>query len=176
MAYILQKLLGIKDDETLFGDGIKKLEKSVGMSGVDTRLIADIITKSNDVTRKLGLKTNDTTGKELYYSLIAAVWSSDAETILKDTDYVLKIIDNKIISFNLIDVIENAHHELPYGKQHVYHGRMSLRGEIVNRYCSHTRTDNKTTCQVASEMGILTASDAWYTISKHNHNKLEKKS
>ena len=126
MTHFLQSALDIH--EPLFSSGLAALEKSTGNSGVDTRLIADILEKSHKIMRKLGLDTRDTTGHELYLSLLSAVKRDDFEEMFLDTDYVLTITDNQIISFNLIDLIENSHHELPYNKQTVAHGQRSLRG------------------------------------------------
>ena len=63
MTHYLQKAL--QSDESLLRHGLKELEKSTGDSGVDTRLIADILEKAHSVMRGLGLDTSDTTGREL---------------------------------------------------------------------------------------------------------------
>lgn len=171
MTHVLQKLLQIGDDKPLFNTGITQLEKSTGNSGVDTRLIADIISKSHKVMRQLGLDVKDTTGKELYYALCASVWRDDNEDLLEDTDYVLVILDNQIISLNMVDVIENSHHQLPFGKQIIKHGQRSLRGEILTRYINHGRTDKDTTVEIISSMGILPESDKWYNKNNYKHKR-----
>lgn len=171
MTHVLQNLLGINNDNLFFCSGIKQLEKTAGNSGVDTRLIADIIHKSHNAMRKLGLEVSDTTGKELYYAIESSVWRGEAEDIFEDTDYALVAINNQIISLNLIDIIENAHHQLPYGQQTVAHGQRSLRGEIISRYSCHGRTNEQTTHEIALSMGILPESDAWYNYSKYKHNR-----
>lgn len=173
MTHKLQKLLQIGDDKPLFNLGINKLEKSTGSSGLDTRLIADIISKSHKVMRKLGLEINDTTSKELYYTLLASVRRDDFEDLFNATDFVLVFIDNQIISFNMIDIIENAHHEIPFGKQIIQHGQRCLRGEILNRYISHGRTDNITTIETIKSMGILPESDKWYNKDYYKHKRKE---
>jgi hypothetical protein len=166
MTNFLQKSLGI--EEATFRNGIKILERSTGNSGVDSRLIADMHENAHRVMRILKLDTTDTTGRELYHSLITSIKHRDRniEALLVDTDYVLYIIDGKVISFNLIDVIENAHHELPYDKQIISHGQRSLRGEIIGRYINHTRTNEATTLETLSSIGLLSESDAWYNNSK----------
>jgi hypothetical protein len=153
MPSMLQKLLGI--DERLFEAGIKALEKSTGNAGIDVRLIADLIENGHKCMRQLGLDPADTEGRELYHSLMASVKSGKAEDMLKDFDYVLIRLGNKIISFNLIDIIENSHHQLPYEDQTYTHGRKALRGELVSRYINHCRTHDKTTREIAASMGIL---------------------
>lgn len=164
MANLLQKAL--KTDEPLFSMGMHALEKSTGNSGVDTRLIADIHENAHKVMRKLGLDTADTTGKELYHALLAAIRRTDIQELLFETDYVLYVIGKDVVSFNLIDVIENAHHELQYESRIISHGQRSLRGEIIERYLCHMRTNETTTLEIAKSIGILPESDAWYNNTK----------
>lgn len=149
----LQTVLGV--DGPLFNAGLAKLEKTTGHSAVDVRLIADMHKKTHEVMRYFGLDTRDTTGRELYMTLIAAVRHEDFENILADTDYTLVVIDGKVISLNMIDVIENAHHQLSYDRQIISHGQRTLRGELVDRYVKHARTDDKTTREIAAVMGLL---------------------
>lgn len=157
MSKILQKLLDVP--EPMFSVGLAQLEKATGHSGIDVRLIADIIEKSHHVMRKLGLDINDTTGHELYLSLMSAVKRGEAETLLVDYDYVLFTVDDKVISFNLIDAIENSHHQLPFEKQITSHGRRSLRGELAGRYMDHARTDKATARGIACHIGLLPDDD-----------------
>ncbi len=174
MTNFLQKSLGI--DEAIFRNGIKILEKSTGNSGVDTRLIADVLENAHKIMRILKLDTTDTTGRELYHSLITSIKHLDRniEALLVDADYVLYIIDDKVISFNLIDVIENAHHELSYDKQIISHGQRSLRGEIIGRYINHARTNEATTLDTLTSIGLLPEGDAWYNNSKAYKKQVSK--
>jgi hypothetical protein len=153
MTHFLQTVLA--PDEPLLSHGLKELEKSTGNSGVDTRLIADILEQAHIVMRKLGLDTADTTGHELYHALLSAVKNNNIESLLQECDYVLYIIDKQIISFNLIDIIENYHHELEYKQQSITHGQRSLRGEIIGRYLNHARTNEATTLEIATTIGLL---------------------
>jgi len=139
----------------MFSNGLRQLEKSTGNSGTDVKLIADIMEKSHEVMRRLALDTTDTSGQELYFALIEAVRSGMAEDILVDTDYVLVKRDNKVISMNMIDVVENSHHELSYNNQTVSHGQRSLRGELLSRYINHARTDEQTTKNIAKSTGLI---------------------
>jgi len=159
MTHYLQSVLDI--DSSLLTTGLIRLEKTTGNSGVDLRLIADILEKSHKIMRSLGLDIKDTTGRELYHSLVAAVKKEDSESLFFETDYVLTIIDNKVISFNLIDIIENSHHELPYEKQVIGHGQRSLRGEIIGRYIDHARTDKSSTLEIVKSIGLLPEQDAY---------------
>ena len=165
MARFLQLLLDAK--EPMFSRGLSTLEKSTGHSCVDIRLIADVTEKAHKIMRKLNLDVRDTTGQELYHALIATVKLGTCESLLADVDYVLIMADGKIISFNLIDVIENAHHKMPYDKQSVTHGQRSLRGELLGRYLAHPRTDKSTTIEIALSIGLLADNDEWYNGIKH---------
>lgn len=170
MAYYLQSLLGISKDDSLFKIGLHNLEKMTGNSGVDIRLIADIIEKGYEIIRKLGLDIHDTTARELYFALNSAVKHDCIEWALADTDYTLVIIDDEIISLNIIDVIENFHHELKFERRIISHGQRSLRGELVMRYINHSRTDEISAKETAKTMGLLSDSDTCY--NKHKKNKV----
>lgn len=162
MPQFLQTILG--SDEPLFVSGLAKLEQATGNSGVDTRLIADITHTGHDVMRKLGLDTADTKAEELYNALKSSVGQGMAEALLINTDFIILPVEGKIISFNLVDVIENAHHELPFEQQIVSHGQRSLRGELVQRYIDHVRTDETVTRSIASSIGLLPETDAHFAV------------
>jgi hypothetical protein len=165
MSKFLQNLLGA--EEPLFSFGLQKLEKITGLSGEDVKLIADINHKTHAVMRRLKLDTSDTTGPELYNSLLLSVKSGASALLLADTDYSLIFIDGHVVSLNMIDVIESAHHQLPFGKQSVSHGRRSLRGEIIARYINHARSHEATTIEIAQMMGLLPEEHSWYTENNH---------
>ena len=165
MSRFLQLLLDAQ--EPMFSKGLATLEKTTGHSGVDIRLIADVTEKAHQIMRKLNLDVRDTTGRELYGALIATVKLGTCGSLLSDVDYVLIMTDGRVISFNLIDVIENAHHQLPYDKQIVSHGQRSLRGELLSRYLDHPRTDEPTTIDIAVSIGLLADNDEWYNNIKH---------
>ncbi len=171
MAKFLQQLLNIS--EPTFSVGINQLEKATGYSGVDTRLIADITHKAHDIMRKLNLDPADTTGRELYQSLISTVKRGTFEALLADADYIMMSFDGAPVSFNLIDVIENSHHELSYEKRIVSHGQRSLRGEIVQRYIQHPRTSEVVAREIASHIGLLPESDSWYSEVDKSHKLIE---
>lgn len=168
----MQKILKI--DGPVFSVGMKALEKSTGNSGVDVKLTADIREKGHKIMRALGLDVSDTTGEELYHSLLAAAKNTSIEDLLIETDYVLYMIDDTTISFNMVDIIENSHHEIPYGRHSTAHGQRSLRGEIIRRYIKHARTDEKSTREIAAVIGLMPASDAWYNNAK-DYKKQAKK-
>lgn len=172
MSRFLQQLLGA--EEPLFSFGLQKLERSTGFSGIDVRLIAEINQKTHAVMRRLKLDTADTTGPELYHSLLLSVKSGASTLLLEETDYSLIVLNGHIISLNMIDVIENAHHQMPFEKQIISHGRRSLRGEIVARYINHARSHEATTLEIAEMMGLLGPDDACYTKFNHNQKQTEK--
>ena len=172
MAKYLQQVLNLP--EPIFSSGLAKLEKATGDSGIDVRLIADVMAKAHNVMRKLGLDIKNTTAHELYFALNSSAKNGTGDDLLADMDYVLHIIDGKIISFNLIDVIENLHHELPLGKNIISHGQRGLRGELVGRYIEHVRTDEATTRETAIQIGLLQDCDECYNNHKHKHHLAEK--
>lgn len=171
MSSFLQTIFNAQ--EPMFSTGLAKLEKATGNSGIDVRLITDLIEKTHHIMRKLGLDPRDTTGRELYFALISAAKHVELETLFSDADYVMCFIDGKVISFNLIDMIENSHHELSYDDQIICHGQRSLRGELVGRYLDHERTNNPTTIETARHIGLLPDNDAWYNKDKYKQKQTE---
>lgn len=157
MSKYIKSVLEIEPDNRLFSSGLTQLEKMTGNHGVDTRLIADVMSKAHDVMRKFGLDTKDTTAHELYFALNTAVYRGVAEKLLTACDYVLLIIDDQVISFNLIDVIENAHHELTFEKRITNHGKRSLMGELLNQYVNHSRTDDESVKEIAHHIGLTSS-------------------
>ena len=111
MAKFLQQALDAS--EPLFSSGLAQLERAAGFSGVDIRLIADMLHKGHAVMRSLGLDPADTTAQEFYSALNSYIERQDEFDLLYDTDFVIIRVDEQIFSLNLIDVIENAHHNLP---------------------------------------------------------------
>lgn len=166
MAKFLRDLLDA--EEPIFSLSLRQLEKATGHSGVDVRLIADITHKAHAVMRSLGLDSADTTARELYLTLNAYIAKESNHELLSGSDFVLLQIDNEVISFNLIDVIENTHYQLPFEKRVTSNGRRALRGEVIARYLSHERTDAEATKQFAAEAGLLMAEDADYQSSAFN--------
>ncbi|MDN5275696.1 MAG: putative Ribokinase [Candidatus Saccharibacteria bacterium] len=161
MAKFLQQLLEVQ--EPMFSMGLRRLEAMSGHSGVDVRLIADITHRAHDVMRALRLDPSNTTARELYNALSAAVVSDNFHDMLSDSDFVLVSIDDEVISFNMIDVIENSHHELTFEKRIISHGQRSLRGELLTRYLEHVLTDNISVQAAANDAGIVVASDEGYS-------------
>lgn len=157
MTKFLKDLLG--NDHPLFSTNIYQMERASGDAGVDTRLIADITEKAHEIMRSLHLDPADTSGEELYTSLKNAVSSSQAETLLEKSDFILINLGDGPISFNLQDVIENAHHELTYDKRTVGHAQRHLRAEIVKRYAEHDRTHDELIHELAGQINLKPSQD-----------------
>jgi hypothetical protein len=68
MSKLLSELLGAK--EPYFSLDIKRLEQSSGYGALDNRLSAEIVGKVHLQHRAMGLDPKDTTGRELYRSLL----------------------------------------------------------------------------------------------------------
>ncbi len=75
MSKVLAELLGI--DDPLFTIGVQQLELASGQSGIDVRLYSEIISKSHQKLRELGLDPRDTTGLELYQALMELMKKHD---------------------------------------------------------------------------------------------------
>lgn len=160
MANILSDLLG--SDHPLFVYNLRQMEKATGDDGVDTRLIADITEKAHRVMRELGVDTADTSGEELYHALNSAVQNGRAEKLLQGSHYVLLRFNDGPVSFCIYDVVDNAHHQLPYEKRRVGHAQRFLRAEIIKRYAEHDRTDNELIHKLAGESGLKPEKDRGY--------------
>ncbi len=144
----------LANNHPLFTANLQQLERATGGAGIDTRLIADITQKAHAAMRALGLDPADTTTNELYQTLNAAVRNERAEFILAGTEFVLLNLGEGPVSFNLRDVVENAHHELHYAERTVAHAQRNLRTEIIRRYAENDRTHDQLVHQLAQEMGL----------------------
>lgn len=162
MARFLKDLL--QNDHPLFLMNIARLERAAGDPGIDVGLIGEITDKANQVIRDLGLDPADTTGSELYHALAGAVKSGRAQTLLEGTPYVLASYSEGPVSLNIRDVVENAHHELPYEKRTVAHAQRRLRMEIIRRYAEHERTHPDTVHQLAHEVGLVQEHDKEHAV------------
>lgn len=160
MAKNLATLLG--NDHPLFAHNLKELETASGGSGIDARLVGDIIEKAHGIMRELGLDPVDTTASELYNALKESVKKQSARGLLHDSTYSILEIEGTLVSFNLFDVIENAHHDVPIGDGMVSHAQRNLRREIVKRYAEHERTHDVHVHEVAAQSGIKQEGDDEY--------------
>ena len=76
MSKMLSELLGA--DEPLFSISLKRLEHASGQHSLDVHLTADVIARSHQKMRELGLDPKFTNGKELYHALFGLVKLHDA--------------------------------------------------------------------------------------------------
>lgn len=147
MARFLQDLLGAR--EPLFRTALHHLEKATGQDSVDVRLVGDIIGRAHTVMRAMGLDPGDTTPAELYAALQSRV--SD-EALFVETTFVGLVFDGEPISFNFDDVRANRHQ--PFVARSLTGMRQSLAHELVDRYYSHPRTDNRVVDEFMTLAGI----------------------
>lgn len=154
MAHALQQLLMRED--SLFSRALEKLERIVDNDGVDTRLIADITHKAHDITRSLRLDPANSTGAEIYAALRGHIGADDRIEALLATDYVLFSYDGDIVSFNLIDLLEDVHSKRSFDDRSLEHAQRALMGEIIHRYTSHARTHDPTVRGLLQEVELLT--------------------
>lgn len=162
MARILKDLLA--NNHPLFLMNVMRLERATGNVGVDVQLIGEIADKANHTMRTLGLDPANTTASELYMALGALARRDEARAreVFEDTSYVLTNIGSGPISFNLLDIIENSHHDLPYEQRTVAHAQRALRAEFVRRYAEHERTHADSVHTLAREVGVLLEEDGQY--------------
>ncbi len=160
MSQFLRDILA--NDHPLFTYNLMQLERATGNDGVDTRLIADITEAAHEIMRKLNLDPSDTSAEELYHNLDAAVDRGEL-ALFAAAPYVILPVQGKAVSFNLHDVIENHHHNLPFEARTLAHGQRSLRLEVVRRYAEHDRTDNELVHRMADEMGLKQPRDEDYS-------------
>ena len=157
MAKFLKDLLAT--DHPLFTYNLQQLEKATGNAGVDVRLIADITENAHTVMRRLKLDTTDTTAEELYWALVSTVRMGKVEEYLSATQHTLAAFTDGIVSFNIQDVIENAHHSLGCADRVIGHGQRHLRAEIIRRYAEHDRTRDELVHELTSQAGLKPESD-----------------
>lgn len=162
MAKFLKDLLA--SDHPLFTYNLQQLEKASGNAGIDIQLIADITHGAHEVCRQLKLDPSDTTGEELYWALNSIVRMGKAEEYLANANFVLQSFADGPVSFNLQDVIENAHHALPYADRTVSHGQRHLRTEIIKRYAEHDRTHDELVHELVAQAGLKPAIDEGHPI------------
>lgn len=138
MPTLLQRLVGRED--TLFARALLDLEQIVGNEGVDTRVIADVTHKAHDIARKLGLNPAHTAAIEIYNALRAHVASDERIEQLLATDYVLFSYNGQVVSFNLLDLLDDIQNQRIFTNRSLQYGRRALLGELTHRYVSHPRT------------------------------------
>lgn len=161
MARNLEKILG--DVSPQFATSLHNLEKASGNKGIDVGLIADINAKGHAILEKLGFHGTDVSAYELYQALIGRVKNIDLlEDFLFDYDYVLVNIDGEAVSCNLLDVIENYHHNLSFENRIVSHAQRALRGEILDRYLTRSTIPSEIVQRFSKEAGILMLEDKHY--------------
>ncbi|MDN5274627.1 MAG: putative Ribokinase [Candidatus Saccharibacteria bacterium] len=147
MAKFLRDLLGAQ--EPFFGIALQNLERASGHSGLDARLIGDILIEAHNTMRHIGLDPADTTGLELYNALKAHV---NDEGLFSETAYVGLFMGGIVVSFNLADIRENLNKT--YGEHTTENMKCALQRELVDRYVQHERTDEKVVAQFATDAGL----------------------
>lgn len=155
MAQILCTLTGLEKRQKLFSAGIEILEKSTANKKIDTKLVVEIINNTNQVMKALKLITSDTTGEELYYSLLSLIQNKDQNKILNGKEFTLKQVNNKIISFNKADLKQNSQQKNSFARQGKKNGQKMLREEIMNRYRKNSVLSNRELSDVFQMMGLL---------------------
>lgn len=150
MSRNLTKLLG---DSVQTRVAVSELRRMAGDDS-DVRLITEILARAHSIIRALGLDPADTTGREVYQALMAAAPRLNQTAWAKASDWVMMDFDGQIISFHPVDIVENYHHQLPYGQHCIESGKRGLGYEITRRFSAHPRTHTPTVERVVCEGGI----------------------
>lgn len=156
MSRHLAQLAGKND--SAFIAGLKELESVTNLLGTDAKLIGEIFEKAHSIIRKMGLDGSDSTAKEIYYALLEYTKNANNHSNLVDADFVLYSVHNEIISFNLIDIVENLHHQLKFEDRIVSHGQRALRGELISRY-KNLVSDSSRIDEKVNRFGLLKNDD-----------------
>lgn len=150
MSRNLTKLLG---DSAPTRIAVSELRRMAGDDS-DVRLITEILARAHSIIRALGLDPADTTGREVYQALMAAAPRIEQTAWAKASDWVMMDFDGQVVSFHPVDIVENYHHQLPYGQQRTESGKRGLGYEITRRFSAHPRTHVPTVERVVCEGGI----------------------
>jgi sugar/nucleoside kinase (ribokinase family) len=152
MAKFLQDLL--QAEEPLFSLALRKLEQAAGHSGVDVRLISDIILRAHHVMRQIGLDPADTTSIELHNALLS---HADDRALFAETEFVGLSFNGQAISFNFDDIQENVGKNIDQSTTR--HMQFCLRHELVRRYGDHERVNEQTVEHFVQDAGLA---EIWY--------------
>lgn len=115
--------------------GFRQLETAAAHSGVDSRLIGDMIARSHEIMHQLGLDPRDSSAEELYYALSSL---SDDPVVVAGVPYLAAVIDGEPVSFNYDDILENRRRS--FAERQLTHVRRELLEEIERRYKAHPQT------------------------------------
>jgi ribokinase len=159
MPHVLQQLL--ESEGSLFPAKLETLERAVGNEGVDLRLIADITHTAHDIVRNLQLDPAHSTALEVYKGLHGLVSSAERGDPLLTTDFVLFSFNGEVVSFNVLDIMEDIQQGLTFDSRSLTHAQRALMGEIVHRYTTHPR---------ASETAIRGILETTSRVSDENTN------
>ena len=150
MPRVLHHLLG--RDDRLFYAGLDKLEKVVGGAGIEARLVVDVTHGAHAILRALSLDHTNTTAREAYAVLRAHVERDDRMEALLATDYIVVSFESEVVSFNLLDILEDIHEGRAYARRTLVHGRRALLGELTHRYLEHGSTHDSTVRDLLADL------------------------
>ncbi len=150
---------------------VARLERAAGDVGVDTRLIGEITEKAHEVLRALRLDPVDTTGNELYQTLMSLAGGNQLTVALASTPpYIIVNLGDGPISLNRYDIQDNADGQVPYKDRSVAHAQRRLRAEIIRRYAVLERTHNDIVFQLSQDAGLVVDSDMMTEVGYKNIN------
>ncbi|MGO3701928.1 MAG: hypothetical protein ACTJG2_01915 [Candidatus Saccharimonadales bacterium] len=130
MARSLAVLLG-RSRDVLFLQTIEQLEAATGQSGVDVRLVGELLEAAHTTARELGLDSNDSTALELYNAL-----RSQAKK-LPSRGAALRIgmtVQGTVLSFNQKDLLDDEANGASLSQRSLQHMQTALLTELKRRY------------------------------------------
>ncbi len=148
----------LENESPLFATHIAELEKMAGQT-VSVRMVADILERAHEVMRRIGVDTADTTAEELYYALCTAAQNHDIDHLLRKTSWVVLPFVDGPVSFNLQDVVDNAHHELTFAERKGQHGQRQLRRELTRRFNAEENANHTKVDKLAKQAHLLHEND-----------------
>lgn len=148
MPSMLQRVLQVRTPT--FTLALRQLESAAGRSGVDTRLIADMLERAHRIMRSLRLNPADTTAWELHQALIAHCSDDD---LLRGCQFVAIELDKQVISFNQQDLLASKNGS--FDDRSLSHMQNALKAEIVDRYVNHPATNDQFVKHLAIDAGIF---------------------
>lgn len=132
MARQLALLLGRSQDRLLIKT-LEDLEVATGQSGVDVRLLGEILHQAHGWMRQAKLDAGDTTARELYQALLH---SSEVDVPM----YTGLLIGGERISFHLQDLQADRSQRTAFEKRSTLFLQKALSLEIRARYLAAARS------------------------------------
>ncbi|NLA42829.1 hypothetical protein GX865_01550 [Candidatus Saccharibacteria bacterium] len=148
MSRAIASLLGRSNDR-LFLKTIEELELATGNTGIDAKLLGDILQHSHKTIQKLRLDSADSTPLEVYNVLrlnLSKIRSSDKNS------YACLMVRGRCISLNIDDLTRDEKSSSKFNDRSLDYVRKSLLTEIKNRYQKAAGDHNRVVKRLLSSL------------------------